>query len=221
METLFLLRENCYSGIYFGGIFPQEIEDYIFKIVWTMKINECNTSYLKLFKKLKEINLPLTENCTIDESLDLYESAITLPILRQNLTLFQHKKLTSPYKWWNTRLKFNFTYRQVYFIVEQTQFFDNNWYYQEEYDIAATRFRLSFLEENEFEIMDYSNPRRQIQYIKKFKMTDVTDKEWSNRGVNNPEHSLFPDEFKNKKIVYHFELDEPLPLDYATICYYV
>ena len=72
----------------FGGIFPQEIEDYIFKIVWTIKIHECNISYLKLFKQLKDINLPLTENCTIDESLDLYESAMTLPILRQNLTLF-------------------------------------------------------------------------------------------------------------------------------------
>ena len=221
MEPLFLLRKNCYSGIYFGGIFPQEIEDYIFEIVWFLKINDFNRSFKKLFSNLNEINLPLTENCTLEESLDMYTQEAIISFLRYNLFNVHYKKLTSPYKWWNTRLNFNLTYKQIYFIDESEEIFNNNWYYQEEYDISSTRFRFRFLEKNEFQLENYANSQHRTKYVKTFNQIPVTEEEWSNRGVNNKNHSLFPIDFKNHNIVYHFDIEEPLPLDFATICYYV
>ena len=219
MEDLFTLQHN-YSGTIFNGILPEEIELYIFKIIWHIKFHKFNFFFLDMFHQLREINLPLTENCSLKESLDLYETPQSLPLLRKSLTKYQNKYLTSPYKWWNTRIPLNFTYKQIYFISEQTHFFDNNWYYKEEYDIVSTRFRVKYLEEKNMKIIEFTNNRNNTKYIKTFKKYDLNNEDWKNRGVNNPIFSIYPNTFRDKKIIYYYDLDEAFPLNYDNICYY-
>lgn len=220
MDKLFLLKNN-YNGVYFGGILPQEIEDLIFKNVWFFKMQDFNKKFKIMFDELETLNLPLTENCSLVESLDLFESTPHIPILKKLITNYQYKELTSPYKWWNTRLPLNFTYRQIYFISESTQYFNNNWYYQEEYSIVTNRFRCKFLEDKNMKIVDYTDKKNNVQFRKKYKYVDLNSEDWSNKGVNKSEYSIYPTTFKDKKIIYYYDIEEEYPLIYDNVCYFV
>ena len=219
MEKLFLLQHR-FSGDIFNGILPEEIEFYIFKIVWHIKISKFNLFYINMYNQLQDLSLPLTENCTVEQSLDLFESSNLIEILHKSITNYQKKKLTSPYKWWNTRLPLNFTYKQIYFTNQLTNLFDNNWYYQENYDIVCTRFRVKYLQHKNMKITEFNNSRNNTKFVKIFKNYDLNDEDWKNRGLNNPNFSIYPEYFKNKEIIYHYNIDEEYPLQFDHICYY-
>lgn len=219
MDCLLKLR-FCYSGTVFCGIFPEEIETLIFKISWFLKIKQFNTSFLKMVCGLKNLNIPLTENCDLKDALNLYHTSPVLTTLESMVTSFQKKKIASPYKWWNTRIPLHYIYRQNYFISEHTQNYNNNWYYQEEYKIVVPRFYYCYLEGNYMKIIDYTNKRNNTQYIKRYNNIELTEDEWSNRGVNNKKHSIYPEGLREKKIIYHFNLEEDYPIDFTNICYY-
>ena len=220
MDTSYLKLRYKYSGTVFYGILPEEIELYIFKIIWLMKMNEFNKNYMKLLTNLKDLNIPLTENCTIDEALDLYETSPSLYLLQNNLTYIHTKNITSPYKWWNTRIPLQYIYRQIYFISEQTVNFNNNWYYQEEYNISVPRFYYHYIQKHYMEIIDYTNSIQHTQFIKRYNNIPITDEDWANRGINNIQHSLFPDNLKKKKVIFHFSIEEDYPHQCNNICYF-
>lgn len=219
MDALIKLKHN-YSGTVFHGIIPQEIEFYIFKILWQMKIVKFNKMFLTMVIGLKDLNMPLTENCDMINALDLYETNTAFALLESMVTSYQKKKITSPYKWWNTRLPLDYIFRQIYVINDQIQNYDDNWYYQEDYKISVPRFYHLHIERHFMNTLDYKNTKNSTQFIKRYSNIELTDNDWSNRGINNRDHSIYPEEFRKQKVIYHFNLEEEYPPDYSTICYF-